>query len=148
LGIPVIFTGARGVFDKLPKWDQCIYGDFIDFAHVLPQCRMIVHHGGMGTIAQALRAGIPQIVRPVVFDQPDNAKRLKALGIADYILPEDFTAQRLIEAIRQAEQNHLRSTRMEKYRQDVQGSMAIKDACNLIEQSLLETCSPVGLKCA
>ena len=42
----------------------------------------MVHHGGIGTCAQALRAGIPQLVLPWGVDQFDNALRLKKLGVA------------------------------------------------------------------
>jgi rhamnosyltransferase subunit B len=41
-----------------------------------------VHSGGIGTLAQALVAGRPQLIVPVAFDQPDNARRTVALGIA------------------------------------------------------------------
>ena len=48
--------------------------------------RALVHHGGIGSSAQALRAGIPQLVAPQAYDQYDNAMRLQALGVAD-VLP-------------------------------------------------------------
>jgi rhamnosyltransferase subunit B len=40
-----------------------------------------VHHGGVGSSAQALRAGIPQLVVPHAYDQFDNAMRLRRLGV-------------------------------------------------------------------
>jgi UDP:flavonoid glycosyltransferase YjiC (YdhE family) len=49
---------------------------------LLPRCAAIIHHGGIGTTAQALRAGIPQIVVPATFDQADNGARLARLGVA------------------------------------------------------------------
>jgi rhamnosyltransferase subunit B len=47
---------------------------------LLRHCSAIVHHGGIGTTSQALRHGIPQIIRPMAFDQFDNADRVEALG--------------------------------------------------------------------
>jgi rhamnosyltransferase subunit B len=47
---------------------------------------VIVHHGGIGTSSEALYAGKPMLVVPHGFDQPDNAARLKRLGVAD-VLP-------------------------------------------------------------
>jgi rhamnosyltransferase subunit B len=38
-----------------------------------------VHHGGVGTTSQALAAGIPQVIRPMAFDQFDNAARIERL---------------------------------------------------------------------
>jgi rhamnosyltransferase subunit B len=39
-----------------------------------------VHHGGIGTTAEALRAGVPQLIVALAFDQFDNAARVEALG--------------------------------------------------------------------
>ncbi len=49
---------------------------------VFPRGCALVHHGGVGTSGQALRAGKPQIVIPFFGDQFDNAMRLKRLGVA------------------------------------------------------------------
>lgn len=47
-----------------------------------------VHHGGIGTSATVLAAGKPQLVVPFAFDQPDNAARLRRLGVAATVLPD------------------------------------------------------------
>lgn len=51
-----------------------------------------VHHGGIGTTAQALRAGRPMLVVPFAFDQPDNAARAVELGVACSIPIHHYTA--------------------------------------------------------
>jgi rhamnosyltransferase subunit B len=40
-----------------------------------------VHNGGIGTTARAILSGVPQIVIPLKYDQPDNAARVEALGL-------------------------------------------------------------------
>lgn len=60
--------------------------DYVPFSQVLPRCAAIVHHGGIGTTAQALSAGIPQLVMPHAHDQPDNGSRVRRLGAGD-VLP-------------------------------------------------------------
>ena len=55
---------------------------YLPFSTVFPRAAAVVHQGGIGTTAQALRAGIPQLVVPFGFDQPDNAARLERLGVA------------------------------------------------------------------
>jgi rhamnosyltransferase subunit B len=47
---------------------------------ILPRARLLVHHGGIGTAADALRAGVPQWLFPTAHDQADNAQRLVDLG--------------------------------------------------------------------
>jgi len=57
-------------------------GPYVPFAGVLPHAKALVHHGGIGTSAQALHAGVPQLVVPCAYDQFDNALRLQRLGVA------------------------------------------------------------------
>lgn len=51
----------------------------VAFEDVLPHCRAIVHHGGIGTLSKAFSAGIPQLVMPLAHDQHDNAARVERL---------------------------------------------------------------------
>ena len=64
--------------------------DYVPFTKLLPRAAALVHHGGIGSAAQALAAGIPHLVRPMTFDQPDNADRLRGLGVARVVPPARF----------------------------------------------------------
>lgn len=55
---------------------------YLPYSMVFPRALATVHSGGIGTLAQALAGGRPQLIVPVAFDQPDNARRTIALGIA------------------------------------------------------------------
>jgi UDP:flavonoid glycosyltransferase YjiC (YdhE family) len=50
------------------------------YHELFPRSRVIVHSGGIGTTAQALRSGRPQVIIPFAFDQFDNAERVERLG--------------------------------------------------------------------
>jgi rhamnosyltransferase subunit B len=65
----------------LPAW--ALQADYVPLGQLLPHADAIVHHGGIGTCAQALRAGIPQLVIPGGFDQFDNAARTVAFGVGE-----------------------------------------------------------------
>ncbi len=54
---------------------------YIALQRLAPRATAMVHHGGIGTLAQGLRAGLPQLLAPVFFDQFDNAARLETLGL-------------------------------------------------------------------
>jgi rhamnosyltransferase subunit B len=58
---------------------------YVALQRLAPRSAAMVHHGGIGTAAQGLRAGLPQLVTPLFFDQPDNAARLEALGVGQRI---------------------------------------------------------------
>ncbi|CAD5979634.1 O-mycaminosyltylonolide 6-deoxyallosyltransferase [Planktothrix tepida] len=55
--------------------------DYSPHADIFPFAAAIVHHGGMGTTAEALRAGHPMLVIPYHYDQPDNATRVVQMGV-------------------------------------------------------------------
>ena len=55
---------------------------YLPYSSAFPHAAAIVHPGGIGTLAQALAAGRPQLIVPVAFDQPDNARHAVALGTA------------------------------------------------------------------
>ncbi len=71
----------------LPK-DQ-MYVSYAAFSVLLPRARALVHHGGVGTLAQALRARLPQLVVPQAYDQFDNVSRLVTLGVAHALFPRE-----------------------------------------------------------
>ncbi len=72
---------------------------YVPFSQLLPRAAALVHHGGIGTTAQGLAAGIPQLIMPMAHDQPDNAMRLMRLGVGEAIAPKDFRAQRVSERL-------------------------------------------------
>ncbi|MGH9874684.1 MAG: glycosyltransferase [Pyrinomonadaceae bacterium] len=54
--------------------------NYAPFEELLPRAGAMVHHGGVGTTSQGLRAGIPTLIVPFAFDQPDNAAHAARLG--------------------------------------------------------------------
>ncbi len=66
---------------------------YVSFSNLLPQASMLVHHGGIGSTSQAMSAGIPQVVRPMAFDQFDNATRVEHLGCGRWLKRDKDLAQ-------------------------------------------------------
>lgn len=57
-----------------------LWQQYLPFKKLLPHAAALVHHGGIGTTAEALRAGIAQLIVPLAYDQFDNGARVQALG--------------------------------------------------------------------
>ena len=131
--------GWRGVFlTQFPEQlgalpDGVRHFKYVAFSAVLPRTAALVHHGGIGTTAQALAAGIPQLVVPFAHDQPDNAVRVQRLGTGDYILPKHYRANRVVSKL----ETMLGSTgTREKCRLKAEAlgsNAALETACELIE---------------
>ena len=76
-----------------------------DAPHALlfPRMAVVIHHGGSGTTAQTLRAGVPQVLLPLILDQFHHAHRLYLAGISPRPVPmEKITAAELTCAIQAA----------------------------------------------
>ena len=87
--------------DQLPASlpDGVRHFDYVPFSQVLHRSAAVVHHGGIGTAAQGLAAGRPQLIMPMTFDQPDNARRLVGLGVARTLQPRAFRGAAVASAI-------------------------------------------------
>jgi UDP:flavonoid glycosyltransferase YjiC (YdhE family) len=73
---------------------------YAPFRALFPHCTAVVHHGGIGTIAEAFAAGVPQVVLPIAFDQKDNAIRVKRLGTGDWVRAARATGPRVAELLK------------------------------------------------
>jgi len=68
---------------KLPE-SVCV-ARYAPYSKIFPRASVIIHQAGIGTTAQALRAGRPMLVMPYSHDQPDNARRVRRLGVAEVL---------------------------------------------------------------
>ena len=75
------------------------HADYVPLAALLPRCAALVHHGGVGTLAEALAAGVPQLVVPGAFDQFDHAARIARLGLGARLARDRLTPGTGAEAL-------------------------------------------------
>lgn len=79
VGCRGIFLGARNAAQQR-RSSNVLIRSYVPLSKLLPRARALVHHGGIGTVSQALSAGIPQLITPFAHDQFDNAARVERLG--------------------------------------------------------------------
>ncbi|KAF0690599.1 Aste57867_18001 [Aphanomyces stellatus] len=73
---------------------------------LFPQMACILHHAGIGTVAAALRSGVPQIPCPLLLDQFHNANEVVALGVAPCAIPKTkMTAAHVGDAVQRVLRN-------------------------------------------
>jgi len=93
----VILTGAdprnRILQSDVPE--SVFVEEYAPYREVFSRAAVVVHPGGIGTIAQTLRAGVPSVVVPFAADQPDNAYRLARLGASRTITRGEYSARRV-----------------------------------------------------
>jgi hypothetical protein len=103
---------------------------------LFPRAQAIIHQGGIGTTAQALRAGRPMLVVPHAYDQPDNASRVVKLGAARTLSPKHYAATRVATELQDllAEPSYAR--RAAEVGRMVQAEAGDQQACDAIEAYL------------
>ena len=72
---------------------------YVPFSEVLPRAGALVYHGGVGTCAQALAAGVPHLIYHMAHDQLDNLSRMHDLGVGDGLAPKKFRAKRIADML-------------------------------------------------
>ena len=106
---------------------------YLPFSDVLPHAAMLVHHGGIGTLAQTIKAGIPHLVVPNGHDQFDNAWRIEQLGLGRSIPQTRYRANRVVKAIRAILADGEGRARCRDYASRMDSDAALTRACELIE---------------
>jgi UDP:flavonoid glycosyltransferase YjiC (YdhE family) len=133
--------GRRGILvtrfpdqlpDKLPETVRHI--DYVPFRALLPRAAAIVHHGGIGTTAHALAAGIPQLVVPRIYDQPDNAGHIRRLGVGDRLGPLRFRGRPAARKLRDLLGSNEVAHRCRVVARKFQEARPLAHTCELIEQ--------------
>jgi sterol 3beta-glucosyltransferase len=103
----IILSGWSGV--ESPSSDDLLYLRAISHDWLLPRCKLVIHHGGAGTTAAGLRAGIPNVVIPFMADQSFWGRRVHAIGAGPKsILVRDLSVEKLSRSIVEAENESVR----------------------------------------
>jgi UDP:flavonoid glycosyltransferase YjiC (YdhE family) len=74
----------------------------VDHDQVFPRCRAVVHHGGAGTTAAGLTAGVPTVVCSVFFDQPFWGTRVEQLGAGVHLPFKNLSVSSFSAALKSA----------------------------------------------
>ncbi len=98
----ILATGWSDLTTTLSS-DRILIVEDIPHDWLFPQVSAVVHHGGAGTTAAGLRAGVPTIIAPFFVDQPFWGHRVATLGVGPTPIPhKELTTQRLITSLDQA----------------------------------------------
>jgi rhamnosyltransferase subunit B len=106
---------------------------YAPYSKLFPRAALIVHQGGVGTTAQAMQAGRPMLVMPYSHDQPDNARRMRRLGIAGVIRRQDYTAERAARRIRRILGHPRFAARAAEIGTQLQRENGLARACDALE---------------
>jgi len=116
---------------RLP--DSICVAEYAPYSGLFPRVSMVVHQGGVGTTAQCLRAGKPMLIMPYSHDQPDNARRMRRLGVARVIQRQKYKPLRVARKLARMMDEPLFAERAQSVATLVRGEDGTATACDELE---------------
>jgi UDP:flavonoid glycosyltransferase YjiC (YdhE family) len=113
--------------------------EYAPYGKVLPQARVIVHQGGVGTTGQGLRSGRPVLIVPHAHDQFDNAARVERLGCGRIMPRPRYNAATATKELRALLENPGYATKAEEVSKQVRSENGAGAAADAIEEVLSQS---------
>lgn len=99
-GAKALVIGAAPGGLPAPLSEDIMSIPFAPFSQIYPRCATLIHHGGIGTLAQGLRAGVPALVVPWGADQFYNAAQIERIGAGAGLLRRSYTPSRAAKLLK------------------------------------------------
>jgi UDP:flavonoid glycosyltransferase YjiC (YdhE family) len=106
---------------------------------------LMIHHGGHGSCMTAAYAGTPAVIVPTISERESNARRLAALGVAKFLVPEidqsgekRLSAEELRDNVKEVLSNPLFAHRAEKLGEKMRAYGGARQAAQLIEDFMVQ----------
>jgi MGT family glycosyltransferase len=111
---------------------------YIPQSLLLPHCRLVICHGGSGTVLASILHGLPMVIVPIAADQPRNAERCAALGVARCVQARGLTAETAREAVLDVLHGESYRQRAERLRQEILAFPGLDRASRFLERLAAE----------
>lgn len=131
----VLLIGQNTPPPKMPN--NVIAIDYVPYSQIFPQASIIVHQGGIGTTAQALRSGRPTLVMPYSHDQPDNAARVRRLGTSRTIFRKHYKYKEVAKQLHKLLEDSTYAIKAKEIGSIIDAKNGAVTACDAIENKLL-----------
>jgi len=116
--------------------DSVYAARYAPYSELLPRAAVTVHQGGIGTTAQALRAGRPMLVVPWAHDQPDNAYRIRKLDVGRSLKRSRYTARNVAAQLDRLLSDGRYTVSADLLKSKIAGEDGVGAACSAIEAAL------------
>jgi vancomycin aglycone glucosyltransferase len=130
----LICSGATD-FSGSPHFDHVKIVGSLNYAAAFPACRAVVHHGGSGTTAAGLRAGVPTLILWGVWDQPIWAAALERLGVGSGRPFSATTQESLVADLRSILTTHCAARAREVAARMTKPAESVARAADLLEDA-------------
>lgn len=134
----VLLTGSPEMRARLPVTlpREVFAAEYAPHGALFTRAAAVVHHGGIGTTQEALRAGCPELVVPHGFDQPDNAARIVRLGVGDVLPASRYRADAATTLLRALLSDDGVASRAQRAAVVIRAENGARVAADVIEQAI------------
>jgi UDP:flavonoid glycosyltransferase YjiC (YdhE family) len=138
LGCRAVFLAGDNpvVRDPGERPNQIFVTRYAPYEQLFPNATAVVHQGGIGTTGHAMSAGLPMLVVPHVHDQPDNALRVRRLGIAREESRGSYSADTAAKHLKALLTEPRYRERAVWVKDQMQADDGVNQACAAIENTL------------
>lgn len=133
LGLRAVFLSPNGMEAARNLPPSMIHFPYVPLQRLLPRAAALVYHGGIGSCAQAMRAGIAHLATPLFFDQFDNARIIQELGVGHSLPARDYDARQAAEILDQILQSQTMKARCASIAAQSRDGNAAASVCDAIE---------------
>ena len=135
----ILVCGEHGDYvENIQQGDDVLLINYVAYAAVFPHACLIVHQGGIGTLALSLCAQRPVVVVPFGFDQLDNGDRIEKLSIGKCILRKNYQVEKVVPIFDELLGNSCYREKAEVIGRQVQAENGVDNAVKVIEKLLAE----------
>ncbi len=132
----VLLVGPAGEHGIVHRNPDMIAVEQAPHRALFPRAAAVVFHGGIGTLSQAMLAGVPSLIVPHAHDQPDNAMRAERLGIALVLRAHRYRADRAAAMLERLLDERRWRDRATDVAEKIRAEDGVGRACDLIGRVL------------
>ncbi|HKR61624.1 MAG TPA: glycosyltransferase [Pyrinomonadaceae bacterium] len=130
----IIGDERNRITESLPP--EIIAVDYAPFEQLLERGCVMVHHGGVGTTSQGLRAGVPTLIVPFAFDQPDNAEHVERLGTSRTLPRSKYKHDKVAQELDKLLNNPQYASKARMVSEQIRKENGAARACDAIQEVL------------
>ena len=119
--------------------DSICVAEYAPYSMLFSRAAMVVHQGGVGTTAQCLRAGKPMLIMPYSHDQPDNARRMRRLKVAQVIQKAKYTPFQVALRLKMMLTGTWMTERAAAVAKQLEQEDGVRTACDALEELFRKT---------
>jgi sterol 3beta-glucosyltransferase len=132
LHLRAVINAGWSKIDNISLGESIYLVHHTDLEYLFPMCKIVVHHGGVGTTHISSEAGVPTLICSIFADNPLWGERLRTLGVGKHIRYKDISQEKVMNALNELQKDEYRTQAVELSKK-IKSEKGLENALNFIE---------------